>query len=413
MGYYGFPEYVPVAQKRAQAAKKLKALRKKNPDIEPVVIEGRLLADTWWGKSWNKNLERYADYSNRIGRGRSYARHGAVLDLKIEAGEICALVQGSRSKPYQVEVAIEAIDKVALKRIRKAVGGQLESLAELLAGKFPKPLQDVFFASEKGLFPVPHEIHFDCSCPDWADMCKHVAATLYGVGARLDEKPELFFELRRIEMDDLITQAVESTTQTLLQKAERKSDRVMDEGDLADVFGIELDDDIDLGQSPPKRPAGRAKTAKKAAKKASAKERGARKAVARKSGVHKPAKKAGGKKQGAGKTASGKALSAKSTGKAVRGKKRSVKTATRSTRTTGVRGKAVAQPAKGRAVSVNETGTLVDIVVAAIPRRRKRMSIAAICALVELSGQQVRNAVARAVAQGRLEKRDRGIYVKV
>ena len=390
MGYYGFPEYVPVAQKRAKAAKKLKALKKKNPDIAPVVIEGRSLASTWWGKSWNQNLERYADYSNRIGRGRSYVRYGAVLDLRIEAGEIRALVQGSRAKPYEVEISIEALGKTSLKRIRKAVGGQLESLAELLAGKFPKPLQDLFFAQDKGLFPIPRQIHFDCSCPDWADMCKHVAAALYGVGARLDEKPELFFELRRIKMDDLINQAVESTTQTLLQKAKRKSDRVMDEGDLADVFGIELDDDINLGPiAPQRREGGRAKAAKKTSR---------------------------GKKQGAGKAASGKTVGGKPAGKVAQRKKGSAKSTPQSTRTARARGKVSPRAAKGRMAPERATttgSTLVDIVVAAIPRRRKKMSIADICARVELSEQQVRNAVARAVGQGRLEKRDRGIYVKV
>ena len=106
MSYWRFPRYVSVAEKRAKAAKKLKQLFKKNPDIKPIVIEANSIARTWWGKSWNVNLERYADYSNRIGRGRSYVRHGAVLDLQIDSGEVKSLVQGTASNPYSVIVKI-------------------------------------------------------------------------------------------------------------------------------------------------------------------------------------------------------------------------------------------------------------------------------------------------------------------
>ncbi|TFG38070.1 MAG: hypothetical protein E4H46_00495, partial [Desulfobacterales bacterium] len=194
MSYWGYPRYVSVAEKKAKAEKKLKQLRKKNPDIQPVVIEGNILARTWWGKSWNQNLERYADYDNRIGRGRSYVRHGAVLDLKIDTGKVTALVQGSTSRPYEVEIKIQAISQANWSAIKKQCEGQLKSLQDLLAGKFPKILADIFFAKEKGLFPSPQAISFDCSCPDWASMCKHVAAALYGIGARFDEDPSLFFK---------------------------------------------------------------------------------------------------------------------------------------------------------------------------------------------------------------------------
>jgi uncharacterized Zn finger protein len=190
-------EYVTVAEKRAKAAQSLKKLKKKKEDTRPVVIEGRAIATTWWGKAWNENLERYADYSNRIGRGRSYVRNGAVLDLKIRPGEVEALVQGSRSKPYEVIVKIEAISKEAWSRIKTASAGQLDSLQELMSGKFPKSLGALFIEGGKGLFPGPKEIKFSCSCPDWATMCKHVAAVLYGIGARLDEEPALFFTLRK------------------------------------------------------------------------------------------------------------------------------------------------------------------------------------------------------------------------
>ncbi len=246
MGYWEYyPPYVTVAEKRAKAARKLNQLKKKNPDIKPILIEGRrAIARSWWGKSWNLNLERYADYSNRIGRGRSYVRHGAVLDLQIDPGKVESLVQGSRSKPYSVSVNIKAISKKIWQDIKAVCEGKLDSLEELLAGEFPKALGEIFMAQGRGLFPSPKEIEFNCSCPDWAYMCKHVAATLYGIGTRLDEEPGLFFRLRRVEMKDLVTQAVEDKTRKLLQRAEKKTARVIAESDLADVFGIDMEEPV-------------------------------------------------------------------------------------------------------------------------------------------------------------------------
>ncbi|MCP4340674.1 MAG: hypothetical protein GY799_17760 [Desulfobulbaceae bacterium] len=211
------------------------------PNIRPVVIEGNALARTWWGKSWNKNLERYADYTNRIGRGRSYVRHGAVLDLKIDAGQVTALVQGSTSKPYEVAISIKSISQVNWQEIKNQCEGQLKSLQDLLAGKFPKTLADIFFNQEKGLFPSPQTISFDCSCPDWASMCKHVAAALYGIGARFDEDPGLFFKLRGVKTEELIARAVKDKTNKLLAKTKKKSAKVLDDADLSDIFGIDMD----------------------------------------------------------------------------------------------------------------------------------------------------------------------------
>ncbi len=248
MSYYNYPPYVSVAQKKAKAARKLKQLKKKNPDIKPIMIEGKTIAKSWWGKSWNVNLERYADYSNRIGRGRSYVRHGAVLDLKIDNGKVNSLVQGSGSRPYAVEIEIKSIEKANWKKIKDQCEGELDSLQGLLAGKFPRELSDIFMARKHGLFPSPKEIAFSCSCPDWADMCKHVAATLYGIGARLDEDPSLFFKLRNVEIKELISKAVEGKTQKLLDKAKKKSSKVIDNADLSVVFGIEMEQDVDFGK---------------------------------------------------------------------------------------------------------------------------------------------------------------------
>ena len=240
-GYSGFPEYVSVGAKRAKAEKKLNQLKKKNPDIQPIVIEGRVLAKSWWGKEWNKNLERYADYSNRIGRGRSYVRHSAVLDLKIKPGKVEALVQGSRSKPYSVSINIKPVPKKNWTAIKQICKGKMDGLMKLIAGKFPKELGMIFTQEGDGLFPVPKEIEFDCSCPDWASMCKHVAAALYGVGARLDEDPNLFFILRKVNINDLVTETLKESKKELLSKAKKKTSRVIEEDSgLSDIFGIDL-----------------------------------------------------------------------------------------------------------------------------------------------------------------------------
>ena len=241
-GYSDFPPYVSVGEKRAKAEKGLEKLRKKNPSIKPVRIEGSSISTSWWGKSWNKNLEGYADYSNRIGRGRSYVRTGAVLDLQILPGEVTALVQGSRARPYSVVIQITEIVPATWKALKKACAGKLDSLPELLAGKFPKALGELFTERGKGLFPSPREIQFSCSCPDYASMCKHVAATLYGVSARLDTEPGLFFTLRKVKVEDLVSETVKGTSEELLNRAKKKSTRVMEEADLSALFGIQLDE---------------------------------------------------------------------------------------------------------------------------------------------------------------------------
>ncbi len=244
MSFWSFPKYVRKAEKKTKAEKKLAQLKKKQ-DVRPVVIEGSAIARTWWGKAWNKNLESYADYSNRIGRGRSYVRSGAVLDLKINAGEIKALVHGSRAKPYSINIKIKKLNKNTWQQVTAECAGKLESLEELLTGKFPKALEETFM-QRNGLFPSPKEIEFDCSCPDWASMCKHIAAALYGVGARLDEDPTIFFTLRGVDTGDLIERTVMSKAEDLLKKASKKSSRIIEGADLSSVFGIDLAEETGL-----------------------------------------------------------------------------------------------------------------------------------------------------------------------
>ncbi len=264
MSYGYYPRYVSVAEKKAKAQKKIKQLRKKNPDLHPVILEGTALAKTWWGKSWNKNLESYADYENRIGRGRSYVRHCAVLDLQITPGKVISLVQGSMGAPYTVEISFKKMKKNNWQNIKKECQSHLSSLPDLLAGKIPKALQETFLIQGKGLFPTPAEITFDCSCPDWASMCKHIAATLYGVGARLDEDPALFFTLRQAEIDDLISQAVQSKASSILKKPSTGKSKIIADDKLSDLFGLDMD-----ALSPVKTPKAGKKTAAKTGRKKS------------------------------------------------------------------------------------------------------------------------------------------------
>jgi uncharacterized Zn finger protein len=239
-GWGGFAPYVPVAQRRANAEKQRAKLAIKGEKLHPVTLAGFAIASKWWGKTWCKNLEHYADYANRIGRGRSYVRSGMVLDLRIAPGTVTALVQGSQSKPYKISVQVALLSAAARSQVETACLGQLGSLTDLLAGQFPKGLESLFTAEGIGLFPSPREITFACSCPDSAHMCKHVAAVLYGIGARFDDDPGLFFALRGLDPQKLIGGVVRQHTDDLLAKAKRGSKKILVETDLGAVFGLEM-----------------------------------------------------------------------------------------------------------------------------------------------------------------------------
>ena len=230
--YYSYKPRKP-KDPAAQIAK----LRKKNPDIKPVVIDGKL-ARTWWAQAWNRNLESYADYSNRIGRGRSYVKSGAVLDLTIAPGEVRALVQGSRAKPYDVAVIIDPLEKQRWETITQRCSRKITNLEDLASGKFPTELVELFTDKGDGLFPSPKEIKFSCSCPDWATMCKHVAAVLYGIGARFDEDPTLFFLLRDIEFTELLRKSVEEKMNRMLKNAGTVTTRTLTDANILELFGV-------------------------------------------------------------------------------------------------------------------------------------------------------------------------------
>jgi len=235
MSYYGWKPYVPVAARRQQATRELAKLAKKGHPVSPVVIDGRAIAKTFWGKAWCDNLEHYSDYSNRLPRGRAYVRNGSVVDLQIAPGAVTAMVSGSEI--YRIQVKVAEVSKGCWSAVCKDCAGAIDSLVELLQGRLSEGVMARICREKTGLFPSPAEIIFTCNCPDWASMCKHVAAVLYGIGARLDEKPDLLFALRNVDAQDLIARAGKSLPRTRKGPA---AEKVLDASDLSEMFGIEM-----------------------------------------------------------------------------------------------------------------------------------------------------------------------------
>lgn len=265
---YGFRPYVSVAERQRKAQREMDRLAKQGKAIHPIRLEGRTIARTFWGKSWCDNLESYMDYANRLPRGRAYVRNGSVVHLEIRPGEIQAMVSGSSL--YTVRIAIAPVARPKWKTLCQECAGSIGSLVELLQGRFSDHVMGIFTRKETGLFPAPAEIKLNCSCPDWATMCKHVAAVLYGVGARLDQQPDLLFTLRSVNQEELVTQA--ATAADLTGKTQSAGPELA-ESDLGAVFGIELDTQAAPAPSTPAQAAPPAKAQRKNRKAASAKAR--------------------------------------------------------------------------------------------------------------------------------------------
>jgi uncharacterized Zn finger protein len=249
MGYWGFRPYVSKAQRQRKASAELAKLKKKGHPISPVNVDGRKIADTFWGKAWCENLEGYSDFENRLPRGRTYVRNGSVIDLQIGSGEIKALVSGSSI--YRVVVKVAPVGKARWQSICKDCAGAIDSLIELLQGRFSKGVMERVCRQKTGLFPSPHEIEFSCSCPDWADMCKHVAAVLYGIGARLDQKPDLLFRLHQVDEKELIAGAGKGLP---LSKGAPSAKKVVAGEDLAALFGLDMVPETPAAKPNPAKP---------------------------------------------------------------------------------------------------------------------------------------------------------------
>lgn len=233
--YYGWAPYVSVAERRRNALREIEKRRKKGHSVSPVLIQGRTIAKTFWGKSWCENLERYSDFANRLPRGRTYVRNGSVVHLEIDKGTVQALVSGSEL--YEVGLSITPVSKQRWKSICQDCAGGIDSLVELLQGRFSKHVMERICRQKEGLFPAPAEIKLSCSCPDAAYMCKHIAAVLYGVGARFDEQPELLFRLRDVDHKELIANAGKGLP---LAKKSPSAGKVLKSGDLASIFDLDI-----------------------------------------------------------------------------------------------------------------------------------------------------------------------------
>ncbi len=271
-----------VAERRRKAMRELEKRKKQGHSVSPVKIEGRTIAKTFWGKSWCENLERYSDYANRLPRGRTYVRNGSVVDLQVQPGLIKALVSGSHL--YEVTLKIAPLGAKRWKSICDDCAGGIDSLIELLQGRFSKAVMERICRQTEGLFPSPREINLSCSCPDGAYMCKHVAAVLYGVGARFDHEPELLFRLREVDAKELMAKAGKALP---LSKQAPAAGKVLRGEDL-DVFGLDMEESS--ADAPVKRPAA------KAAKKKAAKKKATKKTAATKKAASKEAAKRGTKK---------------------------------------------------------------------------------------------------------------------
>lgn len=226
--------YVPVAQRRKKAVGEQARLEAAGKSTSPVIIKGLAIANTPWGKAWCGHMERFSDYSNRLPRGRTYVRNGSVIDLQITPGNVVARVSGSRI--YRTTIIVEPVSRTKWRQICADCSGGVESLVELLQGRLAKAVMDRLCRQADGLLPAPREIRFDCSCPDGASMCKHVAAVLYGVGARLDDQPELLFTLRQVNAVELL-----SVAGTDVVTAAGVSERALAEDDIGALFGLDMD----------------------------------------------------------------------------------------------------------------------------------------------------------------------------
>jgi uncharacterized Zn finger protein len=249
MAYGEWRPYVPVAQRRATTAREMEKLQRTGIEIEPIEIQGRKIAHTFWGNAWCKHLEGFSDFANRLPRGRTYVRNGSVCHLAIRKGKVEAIVSGSQL--YHVTIRIAPLTSARWKNMRKQCAGQIGSMLELLQGRLSSQVMGIVTEPREGLFPQPGDIKLHCDCPDWAVMCKHVAAVLYGVGARLDQDPEQLFVLRKVDHQELISADLDIQTAIAGQGKRR---RLANRG-LTDIFGIDIEDtspQVERRKTPPR-----------------------------------------------------------------------------------------------------------------------------------------------------------------
>jgi hypothetical protein len=226
--------YISKRKRQALAQGEIRQLKEKGLTPLPVRVGQGPIAGRPWGQAWCKNIECFSDFKSRLPAGRTCLRQNAVIHLEVAAGLVTALVQGDEL--YRVSVAIQPINLEAWDNLKRQCHGRIGSLLELIQGSLKEDVMALMARSGDGLFPAAFDIDFRCSCPDWAQMCQHVAATLYGVGHRLDQAPELLFTLRGVDAVSLVDGAVDSLAEDLKPLPEAP----WDDSQLGDLFGIEL-----------------------------------------------------------------------------------------------------------------------------------------------------------------------------
>lgn len=312
--YQEWAPYIPVAQRKAQGIQKAKKRLKKGETLSPIRITGNKIATTFWGIGWCEHLEKYSDFSNRLPRGRTYARNGSIADLRISKGKITAMVCGSDL--YQITITITELSSKKWRQICAESANSIHSIIDLMRGKLGDDVIRRLTDPKQGMFPSSSEIRLSCNCPDGARLCKHLAATLYGVGHRLDSAPELLFLLRGVDQKDLVSDSIAGDRVSESMGLDQQSTLAGD--DLGEIFGIDL---VTKSSGKPVK----TKASKKSAKKKSAKKKSVTKASAK-------------KKTATTKTATKKAVRRKPATKEA--KKSSKKTVKKSAKRTVVKAKA-------------------------------------------------------------------------
>src|SRR5712692_401225 len=200
------------------------------------------IGETWWSKRWIAVLESF-NMGTRLTRGRSYARQGQVISIDVEPGMVQAKVQGSQPKPYKVEIRFKTLSDQDWENVTEAMASQAIFAAKLLAGEMPKNIEEAFGAVKLSLFPTAlKELETSCSCPDWANPCKHIAAVYYLLAERFDEDPFLIFKLRGRTKEQIIQTLRAKRIETL--PPESASSSTSDDAAGADTTSL-LEDTLD------------------------------------------------------------------------------------------------------------------------------------------------------------------------
>ena len=227
-----------------------------------IKLHSKSISNTWWGQEWCKTINVYADYENRLSRGKTYLRQERVQDLTIEDNTITAKVKGKWSDYYNVTIKIRELPRSKSNIIIK----KISELGSILKGSIPEDCRFLFSIGELGLFPTKDDLIYTCDCPDscggliygsnWnsakeicevdpnnAMLCKHVAAVLYSVGSILDKEPLIIFQLRGINVTKYISEEIVAQTNNLLVGLyqRKEEERVIDKSLISDVFGIDFD----------------------------------------------------------------------------------------------------------------------------------------------------------------------------